>query len=331
MAARAGVSVGSVSRALKNQPGLSDETRARILAAADTLGYDIGRLRARPLKRVVCLLHRQHSTLTGNQFFSHVVQGAEAAAREHGIAMSLFSVAPTDPLHDMIVALHEPDGFLCAGFLEDEVLSELVATGHPLVLIDYQWRDLPAINADNEGGAFTAISRLIASGHRRIAFIHGPLSHHSILQRMRGYRAALFHHGIPGDPELEILLDRSDDPEGASARAVDELLARPTPPEAIFAYNDVCALATMRACQRRGVRIPEDISIIGFDDIGAAALSTPPLTTLRIGKEEMGRIGMQCLADITAGKPATKVVLPVELVVRGSARIAPDDLGGVES
>ena len=323
VAAAAGVSLGSVSRALKNQPGLTEETRRHILEVANRLGYDTGRLRGSRLRRVTLLLHRQHSPLTGNQFYSHVIQGAETICRENGIALSFCSISPTDPVREMLMPLHEPDGFLCVGYLEPELVAELVATGRPTVLVDYRWRELSSVNADNEGGAIAATERLIAAGRRRIAYIHGPLSHHSILQRMRGYRAALFRNGIPADPQLEVALDLPDDYDHATAAAITQLLGLASPPDAVFAYNDSCALAAIRTIQQAGLRVPEDIAVIGFDDIAAAATSSPALATLAVDKEAMGEIGMRLLLEAAAGEAPKHVSAPVALIERASCAPLP--------
>ncbi len=323
VAAAAGVSPGSVSRALKNQPGLSEQTRAHILAVAQQLGYDTAKLRVMRLRRVTLLLHRQHSPLSGNQFYSNVIEGAETVCRENGIALAFRSIGPTDPVREILMPPHEPDGFLCVGYMEPELVAEFVASGRPTVLVDSRWRDLPSVNADNEGGALAATERLLAAGYRRIAFIHGPLAHHSTLQRMRGYRAALFRNAIPADPQLEAALELPDDYDRATAAATTRLLALATPPDALFAYNDACALAAMRSLQQAGLRIPDDIAVIGFDDIAAAATSMPPLTTLSIDKVAMGEIGMRLLLAAAANAPPAHVSAPVALVERATCAPLP--------
>lgn len=316
VAQAANVSIGTVSRALKNQPGLSEATRARIVEIAHRMNYDPTQLRPR-IKRLTFLLHRQHNNFATTPFFSHVLHGVEDACRERGIVPSLLTTGPTD---DVIRQMrpHAPDAIAVAGFMEPETLEALAATGRPLVLIDIRAPGLRSINVDNAGGAVLAMHHLFASGRRRVAFIGGSLAHYSIAQRALGYRRAFFDAGMLFDPSLELSIDTSLGPDAGAANAMRQLLdAGGALPDAVFAYNDAAALAAMRVCVERGVRVPEDIAFVGFDDIPAAAHAAPPLTTLAIDKEALGRQGVELLL---ADSPAqAELSLPVQLVARASS------------
>lgn len=318
LAAATGLSIGTISRALKNQDGLSEETRVQVLKAAQELGYDFGRLKQGKLRRLAFLLHRQHNTLAGSPFYSPVLHGVEEACRKEGIVPSFLAVGPADPLREQL-QLHAPDALLCAGFFEAELLAALRATGKPMVLVDMRAPGFASVNADNAGGAWQATRHLIASGRRRIAFLAGSLAHYSISERMRGFRRALFEAKILADPELEVVLPAAADQEQAIRQAVGQLLALPEPPDALFCYNDSTALLAMRCCQDAELKVPTDISLVGFDDISAAAHAHPPLTTLRIDKEALGIAGVELLLRGQVGEPEEKV-LPVELVLRSSTR-----------
>lgn len=316
VAQAANVSIGTVSRALKNQPGLSETTRARIVEIAHRMNYDPTQLRPR-IKRLTFLLHRQHNNFATTPFFSHVLHGVEDACRERGIVPSLLTTGPTD---DVIRQMrpHAPDAIAVAGFMEPETLEALAATGRPLVLIDIRAPGLRSINVDNAGGAALAMHHLFASGRRRVAFIGGSLAHYSIAQRALGYRRAFFDAGMLFDPSLELSIDTSLGPDAGAANAMRQLLdAGGALPDAVFAYNDAAALAAMRVCIERGMRVPEDIAFVGFDDIPAAAHAAPPLTTLAIDKEALGRQGVELLL---ADSPAqAELSLPVQFVARASS------------
>lgn len=316
IATAAGVSVGTVSRALKNQRGLSDETRRHVRQVAADLGYDLSRLRSGKAPRLVFLIHRHHSNFAVNPFFAEVMHGVEEGCRQFGVAPTLLSARQGDAVGKLL-KLHEPDALLVAGYFEDEVLAQLTDLGLPLVLVDGWIPGCAAVNPDNTGGGYQATRHLLDLGRQRIAYIAGSLAHFSIRERSRGYRRALFEAGVLADPDLEALAPPGlDDAEGAAA-AMRTLLRRRLRPDAVFAYNDSAALAAMRVCLDAGLRIPEDIAFVGFDDIPAARYGAIPLTTLRVDKQELGRTGVEML--VGGGAMPQEMVMGVELMVRESS------------
>jgi DNA-binding LacI/PurR family transcriptional regulator len=318
LARHAGVSTGTISRALKNEPGLAETTRQRVLQAAHDLGYDFCKLRPKRIRRLAFLLHRQHDTAASSPFYSPVLHGAEEACRARGIALSFLAVGPADGLAEQL-RMHAPDAIVCAGFFEPELLAALRATGKPLVLIDMKLRGYSSVNPDNHMGGQVAAKHLIRLGRERIAMISGPLSHYSVRERNRGYRQALFDAGMLADPRLDVSLADGVDLETGAHEAMQTLLALPHPPDAVFCYNDTAALAAMRCCLAAGISVPHDISIVGFDDIPGALLGHRPLTTLRIDKKALGALGVALLLrDAQEPGPPVEQVAPVELVVRAS-------------
>ncbi|WP_442775094.1 LacI family DNA-binding transcriptional regulator [Sphaerotilus montanus] len=314
----AGVSVGTVSRALKNQRGLSDETRRHVRQVAADLGYDLSRLRSGKAPRLVFLIHRHHSNFAVNPFFAEVMHGVEEGCRQFGVAPTLLSARQGDAVGKLL-KLHEPDALLVAGYFEDEVLAQLTDLGLPLVLVDGWIPGCAAVNPDNTGGGYQATRHLLDLGRQRLAYIAGSLAHFSIRERSRGYRRALFEAGVLADPDLEALAPPGlDDAEGAAA-AMRTLLRRRVRPDAVFAYNDSAALAAMRVCLNAGLRIPEDIAFVGFDDIPAARYGAIPLTTLRVDKQELGRTGVEML--VGGGAMPQEMVMGVELMVRESSGV----------
>ncbi|WP_323142185.1 LacI family DNA-binding transcriptional regulator [Massilia phyllosphaerae] len=318
LARHAGVSTGTISRALKNEPGLTEATRQRVLQAAHELGYDFCKLRRKRIRRLAFLLHRQHDTAASSPFYSPVLHGAEEACRARGVVLSFLAVGPADGLNDQL-RMHAPDAIVCAGFFEPELLAALRATGKPLVLIDMKLRGYSSVNPDNLMGGQLATRHLIKLGRERIAMISGPLSHYSVRERNRGYRQALFEAGVLADPRLDVTLADGVDLETGAYEAMQTLLALPHPPDAVFCYNDAAALAAMRCCLAAGLSVPHDISIVGFDDIPGALLGHRPLTTLRIDKKELGALGVELLLrDPEEPAQAVEKVAPVELIVRAS-------------
>lgn len=317
LARAAGCSIGTVSRALKNQPGLAEPTRARILSAARELGYDFGRLRLGAIRRIAFLLHQQHNTLSSSPFYSPVLQGAEQACRRAGVTLSFSVVHPGEPVAELVRA-QQPDAILCAGYFEPELVAVLRDSGKPLALVDMHLPGFRSANPDHHLGGYLATRHLIRTGRRRIAMIAGSLAHYSIHQRARGYRKALFEARMLADPELELQVAASGDPLAGVREATQKLLALTPRPDALFCYNDSAALAAMQACLDAGLKVPADIAIVGFDDIGGAARAIPPLSSIAIDKEALGAAGVALLLDKATVTP-TEHTLPVQLIVRESS------------
>ncbi|MBX3608007.1 MAG: LacI family DNA-binding transcriptional regulator [Piscinibacter sp.] len=316
IAEAAGVSIGTVSRALKNQRGLSDETRRLVRRIARELGYDAARLRSTRAQRLVFLLHRQHSSFATNPFFSYVLHGVEEACRDYGVAPTLLTTGPADPVRDQL-RLHEPDAVLAAGYFEAEVLNLVAGLDLPMALVDCWLPGQPSVDPDNVQGGVLATRHLLDIGRRRIAYLAGSLAHFSLRERAHGYRRALFEAGMLADPDLEVVAPPGVDPAEGAAQAMRQLLRLRQRPDAVFACNDMAALAALQVCQQAGLRVPQDVAIVGFDDIPPAIASQPQLTTLRVDKEALGRTGVELLMH--GHEMPQQMVLPVELVVRASS------------
>jgi LacI family transcriptional regulator, repressor for deo operon, udp, cdd, tsx, nupC, and nupG len=316
IANRAGVSVGTVSRALNNQTGLSAETRQRIHDAAKDLDYDASNLRQNKLRRISFVTARSLA-LAINPFYTPVLHGVEQACREQEIALSYASLTLNDRAAE-ILRRHESDALMLVGYFDQRIFDRVAAIGLPMVLIDYFVPGFASVHIDNLSGMKQVMAHLIEGGHRRIAFIGGP-QHYSIQQRLYGYKLALYEAGIPADPLLEVMPNPIYT-EASTRDALLGLLKRDKLPDAIFAFNDQTALWAMRACQKAGFRIPEDIRMVGFDDIEISAYANPPLTSVRVNKEALGQKGLQCLIERNCGADVLEV-MPVELIVRESSTV----------
>lgn len=308
-----GVSPGTVSRALKNQSGLREETRQLILRCATELGYNVINLRPNKLKRISFLTSRLPN-LTINPFYAPILHGIEDACHDEEIALSYISLRPSDRVSE-IVQRHEADGLLCVGHFEPKLIDRIAALGLPLVLIDHWVPGIASVNIDNSKGAKQAVAHLVQHGYKRIAFI-GDTAQYPIKERLFSFRHALFAAGIPTDPTLEVSPETPYTRTGTEA-AVQGLLKLESRPDALFIPNDESALWAIQICLDAGLRVPEDIAIVGFDDIHAASHASPPLTTVRVDKELLGRSGLELLV----ARSGAQTQIATELIVRGSTAV----------
>ncbi len=320
VANRAGVSIGTVSRALKNQAGLGEDTRMQVLRAALELGYNTDNLRQNKIRRVSFVVCRLDTDVPTNPFYSHVLHGVEDASRELEIVLQYLTLRPGDRHRTLeMIRRQEADALLCVSFFKPRMLERIAGLGIPMMLVDHFSPGMPSVNMDNIAGAKLAVQHLVEIGKERIAFLNGP-GHYSIRQRLRGFQEALFEANVPLDPDLvtmEVDVNQTPNIREQNQNAVFELLALPNPPDAIFCWNDESALLTIRCCLEKGLRIPQDIAIVGFDDIDTATQSNPSLTTIRVNKELLGRRGLERLIDRKDDAESIDLI-PVELVVRES-------------
>ncbi len=325
VAKEAGVSFATVSRVLNDGANVKPEKRERVQRAIKRLGYTTN-LQARSLRggrsHLIGLLVRD----LGTAYIGEIIRGVDLELAENKYDMMLYTThrrqtqesayvtALTRGMTDglLIVLPRHPEGYL----------KTLRQKKFPYVLIDHQGIDEkgPAVGATNRAGAYDATRYLLALGHRRIGFITGTMNLGCSRERLDGYRAALQDHGVTVSEGL-IREGLFTQPRGYTAAL--ELLELDQPPTAIIASNDVTAFGAMEAARERGKKIPDDISIVGFDDIPQAAQVHPPLTTIRQPLEEMGRRAVQMLLQIIENpkQSAAKIELPTELVVRESTRV----------
>jgi DNA-binding LacI/PurR family transcriptional regulator len=213
------------------------------------------------------------------------------------------------------------DGLLVVhGHGDTELVSSIVTAGVPTVFagrtVSSGWADLWWVDSDNAAGAAAAVEHLVARGRRRIATITGAPDMVATLDRHQGWRAALVEAGVEADPTL---VEGGDFSSESGYAAMRVLLARTPDLDAVFAGNDLMALGAMQALAESGRRVPDDVAVVGFDDIPAAATSTPPLTTVAQQIERMGRrMAELLLVQLSGAAEAQQLVLGTELVVRSS-------------
>jgi DNA-binding LacI/PurR family transcriptional regulator len=325
VAREAGVSTMTVSRVLNARPDVSPETRRRVQQVIERLSYQ-------PNAIARSLVSRRTRTLGlitadfGDYFFTEVISGAEVEARQHGYFFMLGSTERNlqdEPEYIRLLTERHVEGILFARPSTEpnnRHLVELLRKGVPVVTTAYHLPRavLTVVDVDNVDGAQQATQFLFELGHEHIAMITGPSSWKSVKDRSQGYRLALKANGIASNPAL---VAEGDWSYQSGYAAIQKLLAHGKGFSAVFAQNDQMAIGAMRALRESGRRIPEDISVVGYDDIPAAEFSDPPLSTIRQPMRQVGATATRLLIEAIEnpdGKRGEQVLLKTELVRRGS-------------
>ncbi len=322
IAKAAGVSHTTVSRALRDDPRISEQTRNLVHRLAAEMGYSPSAI-ARGLATGKTNTVGMVVTTISDPFVAPIAQGTERKAMEAGYSLIL-SQSGADPDRELaavrLLRERRVDGVIVTasrvGELYTPLLSELKV---PIVLINNQKGGgyLHSIYVDDFAGAKMAVGLLIDLGHRDIAYIACPERERSNRNRMNGYKAALESRGISVNERLILQLGGKDD-MARGAAAVEEILSLDERPTALFCYNDMTAIGALQALHESGVRVPEDISIVGFDDVPISSVVCPALTTVAQPKEEMGVKAMEMLLALIEGEERENVVVKPRLVVRSS-------------
>jgi LacI family transcriptional regulator len=320
VAAEAGVSVATVSKVLNDRWGVAEDTSIRVRAVIEELGYQSSlvaqSLRSRSTNVIGVLV------VDIEPFSAELLKGVARAIHGTGYELVVFSGCgrANDQVGWERRYLQRVSGTLCDGAILVTPSSVDVTYGAPVVAVDHNVlsSSLPTIDAENLSGAVRATEYLLELGHRRIGFLAGRPDLESARLRERGYRTALRKAGIKIDPSLIRIGGYQVDSAAEAARQMLEAQDRPT---AIFAANDVSALATISVAGSLGVRVPEDLSVIGFDNVPESALSDPPLTTIEQPIRQMGFEATEILIRLIAEQEVPEhTMLPTRLVVRGSCR-----------
>jgi DNA-binding LacI/PurR family transcriptional regulator len=332
VADRAGVSTATVSRVLAGVGHPRPATATAVTQAAEALGY-------RPSGVARSLRLRRTRTLglivtdIQNPFFPELVQAADLAARGRDYSIILGSAAYDEhrAMHylDLMVD-RRVDGIIVASSqLSEDSRRWLVGSPVPAVVVNAEPTDLPVtmVISDNRGGARMAAEHLLALGHRRIAYVRGAASFTADGPRVEGFRAACRAAGLE---EADTPECRGDGQVEGGERAAMELLARGDGVTAIACYNDMTAIGVLRALRAAGRRVPADVSVIGCDDIAAAAWVAPALTTVAQQKAEMGRIAVERLVALLEdpGLAAAPEVIRLPMVLRVRESTGPPGSAG---
>jgi DNA-binding LacI/PurR family transcriptional regulator len=271
---------------------------------------------------VAVLQGRNMTTVFNDSFYRVVLCGMAEVTQARGYSL-VFTPPPVDGATEtslnQVLGHGAVDGALVLGAVDAKLLLALRHRALPLVLVDNYLPgvDLPAVIPDYQAGARMATDHLLTLGHRRIAILGAAVSYPFGWQTVEGYAEALTGREVGQDPAL---VRRTEISVEAATAATRSLLALREPPTALFAVTDAMAIGALRAARERGVRVPEQLAVVGMDDIDMSAYTDPPLTTVRIAKDAMGRLAAGWLIGLIEGeateRPAPAV--PAELIVRGT-------------
>ncbi len=315
----AGVSPSTVSRILNGTAKVSDDKRQAVLAAIDQMHFAPNPM-AQALKRGRSMTIGILVAHFSSPFFDETLRGVDHALKGTGYASVIVS-GQADPVAEVerirLLLTRKVDGLiLLSAMLSAEAIAgfarqrPIVATGRDL--------GLPRVlgfKFDNEHGAWLAVRHLIALGHRRIVFLSGPEGHADGAERLAGYRRALAEEGIEFDSQL---VQCGDFNEAGGYAGLERIFAGGVPFSAVFAANDLSAYGARLCLYRRGIEVPGQVSLAGFDDLPGSAFTTPPLTTVRQPLFEMGYAAAVSLLGLINGEAPTAALAPIELVVRES-------------
>jgi LacI family transcriptional regulator len=329
VARHAGVSQTTVSLVLNNTPGsrISDATRRRVWNAVHQLNYypnaSAQRMVAGRTHLIGLVLRQTSDQAFADRFLPQVLNGLSQAADQHGYRILLAPLPPEDKTEALtrLAREHQADGLVLAGpRADDKELEQLYREGVPLVLIgQVPELDVPYVDVDHIASARLAMEHLIQLGHQRIAMItRAPLTYTASRNRLAGYRQALEAAGLRFDKRL---IRYGDFTSASGQSAMDDVLQIPKPPTAVFVASDTVALGALKAIRQRGLRVPHDLALVGFDDIPTAEFVDPPLTTIRLPAYDLGAKAADLLIRLMeADKPVRnrKILLPTELIVRES-------------
>lgn len=327
VAKKAGVSPATVSFVLNKREGISKKTIKKVETAIRELNYYPTRsarsLITHKTMNLGFILSEKHFSIA-DPFYTRILLGAEFEARKYNYYVLLTSTekefAKEKSLPRFVVE-RNVDGIMIAGSVDDSLICHIQKTGIPLILIDYlpMKGEANAILVDNIRGAYEAVSHLIKLGHKQIGFVGGSFNNPNIKERFFGYQQALEEFGIERNNNF-ILTDEPSSVMENGINAVNKLLKRNAMPAAIFVANDAQAIGCIKALKESGLKVPEDVAVMGFDDVEGGLLIEPQLSTMHVPKEEMGALAVKKMINIIEN-PTTnvdKTLISVELMVRES-------------
>jgi DNA-binding LacI/PurR family transcriptional regulator len=327
VAALAGVSKSTVSRVINDSPGVSIRARERVEGAIAETGYSPNRaartLVTRRAGSIGLVVSEPEGRVFSDPFFASMVRGATRAVRDSGIQLVLLLADNSQARQQLLDFLHNGhlDGvLLISTHAGDPLPAALMAEDLPAVLSarPADGLSISYVDVDSTAGAGLAVSHLLSAGRTRIATIAGPQDMPAGQDRLAGYRSTLEAVGIPVRPELIV---HGTFEAGSGARAAEELLGREVPFDGLFVASDLMAAGALPVLREHGLRVPEDVAVVGFDDSVAALDCRPPLTTVRQPVEEMAEALTELLLDriADAGMPVTTRIFTPTLVCRESA------------
>lgn len=326
IASMANVSHATVSRVLNNSPKVKAKTREMVLKVIEEVGFS-PRMSARALNSGknynigLLILYNVFQSQFPAEFLPGILAGITGQLHGTGYMLSLFLDQTADHFADDALINRNLDGLIVIGLETNTRLAYRISRiTLPVVLLNLHFDDLtiPSVTTDDEQGAYLATSHLIGMGHRRIAFMEGDPRYHTSNSRRRGFLAAMAEHDVPAPAAL---MRTGNYDEGCAYQETRALLEGGEPFTAMFCSNDIMALGVIQALRSKGLRVPEDVSLVGFDDTQFATAIDPPLTTVRKPRTHMGAEAARMLLDILEGEADAsnrRIVLENRLITRQS-------------
>lgn len=323
IAKKLNISIATVSRALSGKADtVSEATRNAIFDAVERYGYK----KRKTIGKSVAFVVDKDSFNLSSQFFAQIISGIEEELIRNKYYFHFNSIDRDKfDLAKINLNFNDLAGVIMVGVYHDDFVLKMKHTEMPMVLLDYYipTEDMPTVIIDNVDGILKACKHLASLGHQRIAYLSGDSIETSTQERLEGYYRARELYGLDIDNGLVVKDCKSRIDEGF--KAMDTIMHSRRPPTAVVGYNDLIAIGAMDAIKHRGLAVPGDISVVGFDDIGQASEVKPALTTIHVPKQKMGIIAVRRLLQIIKGEEEIlhKSLVPTRLVIRQSSGEAP--------
>lgn len=297
------ISPSTVSLVLNNKPGVGPETREKVMNYIAENGYSVSTSKKYAMnnQNIGFIVYKKHGKVVSDTpFFSQVIEGIESESRKNGYNLTITYIDKTEETGQLLKYLSQnpPEGIiLLATEMEKQNLAEFESIPVPIVLLDncFDGLHLDMISIDNEEGAYEATQYLIEMGHKNIGYLHSSVLINNFTRRQSGFLDALRDNGLTVDPKNIFNVDSTID--GCYVDMRRQLEAGAKLPTALFADNDIIALGAIKALKEFKIRIPEDVSVIGFDDMPFCDLSDPALSTVKVFKQSMGKLAVDRLVE----------------------------------
>jgi DNA-binding LacI/PurR family transcriptional regulator len=328
VAKKAGVSISTASKALNDRKDVGEATKQRIRDIAKELNYEPSHfaraLAMRKTENIGVLTVRYYGTpVLTNPFYSKIIEGIEEQLIANNLNL-LTNVLRKEQIDSFeipkMVKEKNVDGLILLGYMPEDFVSMVADRGLPVVVVDnhVNIKDISSIVMDDVSGGREAVAHLLRTGHRRVAYMSGPFKRLSFKRREEGYRQAHADAGLKVDERFVIVNEAED----SGLEWMKKVISYPEKPDAIFFCNDVTAIYAINVLREQGYKVPDDISVIGFDNIDLGSHFIPSISTVDIDKEKMGMKAVDFLMDRINKKAgeAEKLVFPVSLIIRDSVK-----------
>lgn len=326
IALKLGISKNTVSLALRGMPGISETTRKTIEAAAESMGYKYKSNVRQQTTRNLCLVIAK-STRDSIGFFSFIQLGIEDEAKKNNINTIIHYYDEKDEIFEIPNCVKDGmvSGIITLGRISRKTINAIITYDLPVVMVDNYFDDLvmDCVLTDNQCGGYLAVEHLINCGHTKIGFLGNIYASVSFYDRYQGYLKALREYGLhynPGYSVIDRKLENVDNEE--IALVIEGMKSGEGIPTAFFCCNDAEALVILKVLSNMGIAVPEEVSVMGFDDIETSRSVTPELSTMRVQKEMMGRRAVCKLLQKMSGieEPTEKILLSANIINRNSVR-----------